>query len=282
MGSWMSSPKGTLRYPRTEPIMSMTAYRTMSQRIDEYTISMAQLSQDIEQINFACRFIRSKQFPSILFFELEDALTSEPSDWNFVWKFTTRILVCEYSISQLVPSIDAQVSLVQALMSPDSKPYRFSSKKQRMLSVREFYYFFIIIDDFLPELFGSFLSPSLSQKSKRKSGEMDEKKNPDSNLQISIGQNNSPTQLICECPICLDKLTSQVLPCGHAYCESCLEGWYLQEHNCPMCRIRINTTDVQESWQICEGIIDKGKIQQEYLKNLRAFPYGYINLFPEK
>jgi len=274
----MSTPKGTLQYPRTEPVMSMTAYRTISQRIEEYAISMAQLSQDIKQINFACRFIRSKRFPSILYFELEDA---EQSDWNFIWKFTTRILVREYSISQLVPSRDAKDALVQALMSPDSKPYSFSSKRPRVLGVREFYYFFVIIDDFLPELFSSFLSPSLSQKSKKRADATDEKKYPEANLNSGIGH-NVPAQLISECPICLDKLTSQVLPCGHAYCETCLESWCLQEHNCPMCRIRVNTTDVQESWQICEGIIDKGKIQQEYLENLRVFPYGYINLFPEK
>lgn len=278
----MSSPKGTLRYPRTEPVLSATAYRTIWQRIDEYAISFQQLSRDIDQINFACRFIRSKQFPSILYFQLEDAVITEPSDWNYLWKLTTRISVREYSISQLVPSRDAKDALVQALMSPDSRPCAFSSKNARVLGLKEFYYFFVIIDDFLPELLSAFLSPSPSQKSKKRAQDIDEKKIFNDSVPSSNEQKDVPEQLLSECPICLDKFTSQVLPCGHSYCESCLETWCCQEHNCPMCRISVKSSDVRESWQICEGMIEKGKIQQEYLANLQAFPYSYVNLFPER
>jgi len=283
MGSWMVTPKGTLRYPRTEPVLRATAYQTMWQRIDEYAISLTQLSHDIKRVNFACRFIRSNQFPSILYFELEDAVTNEPSDWNYLWKFTTRILVREYSIPQLVPSRNAKDALVEALMSPDSKPSAFSSKNARVLGVKEFYYFFVIIDDFLPELLSAFLSPSPSQKSKKRLQNLEEKKiSNDSVLRGNEQKDAQNVQLVTECPICLDKLTSQVLPCGHAYCESCLETWCCQEHNCPMCRISVKSSDVRESWQICEGMIEKGKIQQEYMANLRAFPYSYVNLFPQR
>jgi len=264
----MTHQKGTLCYPRTEPVLSVTAWRTISQRIDEYCTSLQQLRVDVNRINFACRFIRSKQFPSILYFEVQDPRV------NLLWKPTTQVIVREYFINDLV---EAKLALVNTLMNPDSKPVEFSSKKSRILGVKEFYYFFIIIDDFIPEMFSSNLALSVKRSQK-----VDEEKYSKQSVENN-GKRVTTTRLLkFECPICLDKFSTQVLPCGHAYCESCLETWCLQEHNCPMCRIYVKSSDVRESWQLCQDLADLDKIREEYREYLLSFPYRYIDLFPER
>jgi len=267
----MGRQKVTLGYPRTEPILDRTAYRTISQRIDNYCTSLAQLRADIVNINFACRFIRSKKFPSVLHFEIND------SGPNFLWKLSTRILVREYSISELVPIQNAVDGLVQALVTPESKPAAFLSKSFYVMGVKEFYYFFVMIDDFLPQLFDSYLSLSI----KRSPKSCDEKY-PENKIDDLTERSTSMGDLSSECPICLDHLASQVLPCGHAYCNGCLKTWCLQEQNCPMCRIHVDSSDIQESWQLYHSTIDKGKIEKEYKAHLLSFAYNYVKLFPER
>lgn len=42
-----------------------------------------------------------------------------------------------------------------------------------------------------------------------------------------------------ECPICLDNISSkdkQYLSCFHAFHKSCIDGWFLTEKACPICR----------------------------------------------
>jgi len=261
----------TLAYPRTEPILDRTAHRTISQRIDAYCTSLDQLRADIVNINFACRFIRSKQFPSVLYFQIDD---SRP---KFFWKLSTQIFVREYSISELEPIEDAVDGLLQAWVTPESRPASFSGKLTHVMGVKEFYYFFVMIDDFLPQLFNSYLSLSKKRSPKSCEEKYPEKKNDSVfERETSLGDFNS------ECPICLDNLASQVLPCGHAYCNGCLGTWCLQERNCPMCRIHVDSSDIQESWQLYHSTIDKGKIEQEYREHLQSFAYNYVKLFPER
>jgi hypothetical protein len=33
-----------------------------------------------------------------------------------------------------------------------------------------------------------------------------------------------------ECIICMDRKATVILPCTHAYCEQCIDAWYV--HNC--------------------------------------------------
>jgi len=267
----MVRQKMTLGHPRTEPILDRTAFRMISQRIEAYCTSLDQLRADIVNINFACRFIRSKEFPSVLHFEIDD---SRP---NILWKLSTQILVREYSISELVPVQNAVDGLVRALVNPESKPASFLGKNVHVMGVKEFYYFFVMIDDFLPQLFNSYLSFSVKRPNKSCDEKYSEKENDGFfEREISLGDLNS------ECPICLDHLASQVLPCGHAYCNGCLGTWCLQEHNCPMCRIHVDSSDIQESWQLYHSTIDKGKIEQEYRAYLLSFAYNYVKLFPER
>jgi len=267
----MARQKATLGYPRTEPILDRTAFRTISRRIDAHCTSLEQLRADIVNINFACRFIRSKEFPSVLYFEISN---SRPS---FLWKLSTQILVREYSISELVPVKNAEDGLVQALVTPESKPASFLDKNVHVMGLKEFYYFFVMIDDFLPQLFNSYLSLSVKRSPKLCDEKYPETKNDGYfERETSLGDINS------ECPICLDQLASQVLPCGHAFCNGCLGTWCLQERNCPMCRIHVDSSDIHESWQLYHGTIDKGKIEQEYKAHLLSFAYNYVKLFPER
>jgi len=278
MGALVGRPKNTLGHPRTEPILNITAHRTISRRIDNYCTSLAQLRTDIDHINFACRFIRSKEFPFVLYFEIDESRS------QFLWKLSTQILVRKYSISELVPSMEAKDALVRALVSPESKPAAFLSNKFHVMGVKEFYYFFIMIDDFLPQLFNSSYL-ALSAKRPRRACEekkVDEEKYSEIKLDDMTARETSMGDLNTECPICLDKLVSQVLPCGHAYCHGCLETWCLQEHNCPMCRIHVDSSAMQESWQLYHNTIDKGKIDQEYKEHLLSFAYNYVYLFPER
>jgi len=277
MGVFLGRPKNTLGYPGTEPILNITAHRMISQRIDNYCTSLAQLKVDIGHINFACRFIRSKDYPTVLHFEVDESRSS------FLWKSYSQVLVRHYVISELVPSINAKDALVRALVSPDSKPAAFLSHKVKVMGVKEFYYFFIMIDDFLPQLFNfSYLAISVKRAPRVDDEKHVDEKYPQSKGGDITGRETTMGDLNTECPICLDKLVSQVLPCGHAYCDGCLESWCPQEHNCPMCRIHVDSSSIQESWQLYHGTIDKGKIDKEYKEFLLSFAYNYVNLFPER
>ncbi|CAD8091320.1 unnamed protein product [Paramecium sonneborni] len=42
------------------------------------------------------------------------------------------------------------------------------------------------------------------------------------------------------CQICFEKKIDKLLPCGHSYCQNCIEGWFSvkDRDSCPMCRTR--------------------------------------------
>jgi len=47
-----------------------------------------------------------------------------------------------------------------------------------------------------------------------------------------------------ECAICMERKSETVLPCTHAFCGYCIEGWKQKSTTCPICRNRIgNSSD---------------------------------------
>ncbi|CAD8056152.1 unnamed protein product [Paramecium primaurelia] len=42
------------------------------------------------------------------------------------------------------------------------------------------------------------------------------------------------------CQICFEKKIDKLLPCGHSYCQNCIDGWFSVKlrDSCPMCRTR--------------------------------------------
>eukprot|EP00835_Amoeboradix_gromovi_P005247 NODE_476_length_7980_cov_0.328258.p6 type:complete len:146 gc:universal NODE_476_length_7980_cov_0.328258:5022-4585(-) len=45
-----------------------------------------------------------------------------------------------------------------------------------------------------------------------------------------------------QCIICLDDCKSPaiLIPCGHTYCEGCIETWLLENEACPSCRTAVS------------------------------------------
>jgi len=52
-----------------------------------------------------------------------------------------------------------------------------------------------------------------------------------------------PADKKTDCYICLDQCKdgkeSAMLPCGHAFCRVCIEGWVKEHDTCPVCRKKI-------------------------------------------
>ena len=39
-----------------------------------------------------------------------------------------------------------------------------------------------------------------------------------------------------QCPICLDQAVASTTPCGHGFCNRCLDQWKERQTSCPLCR----------------------------------------------
>lgn len=53
------------------------------------------------------------------------------------------------------------------------------------------------------------------------------------------------------CPICLDDISKKpyarrLIKCKHTYCGECIEEWFKQNHNCPVCKEEVNIEDVND------------------------------------
>lgn len=44
-----------------------------------------------------------------------------------------------------------------------------------------------------------------------------------------------------DCPVCLEKKSDVVTDCNHQFCRGCIETWYKDKKNCPLCRNHIKT-----------------------------------------
>lgn len=53
-----------------------------------------------------------------------------------------------------------------------------------------------------------------------------------------------------ECIVCLDRSVSQVLPCGHCFCSSCIHLWDAVGQSCPLCRAVCDFR--RDTWDLVE------------------------------
>ena len=55
-----------------------------------------------------------------------------------------------------------------------------------------------------------------------------------------------------ECPVCLELLRADMLvaPCGHAFCETCLEAAFCKSVTCPMCRADCRAFATERGWAV--------------------------------
>ena len=55
-----------------------------------------------------------------------------------------------------------------------------------------------------------------------------------------------------ECPVCLELLRGDmvVAPCGHAFCETCLEAAFCKSVTCPMCRADCRAFATERGWAV--------------------------------
>ena len=44
-----------------------------------------------------------------------------------------------------------------------------------------------------------------------------------------------------DCPVCMEKKADVLTDCNHQFCRGCIEKWYQDKKNCPLCRNNIKT-----------------------------------------
>ncbi|KAF2266338.1 hypothetical protein CC78DRAFT_566978 [Lojkania enalia] len=60
----------------------------------------------------------------------------------------------------------------------------------------------------------------------------------------NLRRENQQPDLVHECIICQDEFEIGVLTaCGHKYCKECINQWWYAHRTCPLCKIRLHTTD---------------------------------------
>lgn len=53
-----------------------------------------------------------------------------------------------------------------------------------------------------------------------------------------------------ECCICFERRPDMLLPCTHAYCQTCIEQWAVNHKTCPICR---EEAGKDEAWVMTEA-----------------------------
>ena len=78
---------------------------------------------------------------------------------------------------------------------------------------------------------------------------MNKRKTTSVSAEVSVGDTLAPgSESIVECPICWNEMAQrkpQSLPCGHLYCNECLETCCINRDfkMCPICKKRFKNQD---------------------------------------
>jgi len=80
--------------------------------------------------------------------------------------------------------------------------------------------------------------------------------NPSPSTATGLSSGQSPLSSLTsqgepECCICMERRSSIILPCTHAYCEKCIDSWCESHaHTCPLCRMKLK--DKSDQWVLSE------------------------------
>ncbi|KAF2003435.1 hypothetical protein P154DRAFT_520043 [Amniculicola lignicola CBS 123094] len=67
------------------------------------------------------------------------------------------------------------------------------------------------------------------------------------NYLVNLRQENEREDLVHECIICKDEFEIGVITsCGHEYCKECINQWWQANRNCPLCKVRLYTSDFRD------------------------------------
>ena len=74
-----------------------------------------------------------------------------------------------------------------------------------------------------------------------------------------------------ECVVCFANKPTVVLPCAHAFCESCISQWKGRSDTCPVCRASLSKDD-DEDWVLAESPSDEeiAKYMTEFLEAAKS------------
>jgi hypothetical protein len=71
-----------------------------------------------------------------------------------------------------------------------------------------------------------------------------------------------------ECVICMDNKPDIVLPCGHPFCQKCIEMWNKSNQTCPLCRQTVTSEDDMWVLAASPSSQDLGTYFSEFLDKL--------------
>lgn len=72
---------------------------------------------------------------------------------------------------------------------------------------------------------------------------------------VTPGPKMDDENLDRECPVCLDAPAAIVLPCTHAFCQSCMLDWSGKSDTCPLCRATTTRGEIEDSWLLTDGYL---------------------------
>ena len=170
-----------------------------------------------------------------------------------------------------------------------------------VMSINEFYYLFLFLEDKLPELASWLMKQSnqnehnllLKALSAKNNGLLnndaliqlqDEEEEKDEGLmkkmkmeqeQMNLQKNEVDDE---HCIICFEKMKDPVcLTCGHEFCKDCIDDWQheIGGKDCPICRCMI------EQSQMWIKLDSEDFSQTQYMMDLLQFPFDYVSKFPK-
>jgi len=80
------------------------------------------------------------------------------------------------------------------------------------------------------------------------------------------------------CSVCYDVPNDVVLPCAHAFCESCITDWNVKSNTCPICRKDLDEVEKDDIW-VLTNEMDEDFIQMA--KDQIKIIFQYISKKPE-
>eukprot|EP01083_Nonionella_stella_P054833 144715_1 len=279
LGKFAAQTAQTLGY-------SSNLWQTVKNRVTS-TMQYDSLVSDIQKCNEMSKYFLHPSAPNSLKFTLFsrfESTTVRHLFWRFPSVFCVRVSVTSHSDCIASGIHDDQFKSTSNSENEESKSNCADESTtqglsevvtQYRLSLRQFYYLVLFMDDNLP-LCCNLLEPPQSSVHRSRAGSQSQIIHP-------TGDSATVTSHLPgadECSICLDRRPTVCLPCAHDFCDHCITQWRAISPTCPVCRRELRVARVQDQVDDWELTVSDERSFEEYVQSLRQWPFDYVSQFP--